>query len=263
MKKLIKVTSVILSAAMVFSMAACGKKVDPKEVFDAAVKKNSEMTSMDMNTTTQMKITQGEESIDMTVDMAMKMAGLNTEGMKYYAETKTSMMGQNIDMTLFYTDGYYYMDAMGQKVKYPMDLTAIMESVKKSTESTNLSSDQMKDVQLKAEGDNQILTFTGDPEKMSTYINDMMASMGQAASNLEGVEMTIKEVNGTYTVNKDGYYTDMTMKMVLDMTMQGETVSMEMDVTGKINNPGQEVAVELPDTEGYQEIDPALLGITG
>ena len=42
---------VIMSTIMVFSMTACAKKADPKEVFDAKVKKNSELTSLDMDTT--------------------------------------------------------------------------------------------------------------------------------------------------------------------------------------------------------------------
>ena len=40
MKKMIKTAAVIMSTIMVFSMTACAKKADPKEVFDAAVKKN-------------------------------------------------------------------------------------------------------------------------------------------------------------------------------------------------------------------------------
>lgn len=71
MKKMIKTAAVIMSTIMVFSMTACAKKADPKEVFDAAVKKNSELTSLDMDTTMKMTMTQGEETMDITVDMNM------------------------------------------------------------------------------------------------------------------------------------------------------------------------------------------------
>lgn len=254
MKKMMRTAAVILSAIMVFSMTACAKKQDPAEVFDAAVKKNSELTSMDMDTTMTMTMTQGEESMDVSVDMNMKVVNLNEDTIEYLAETKTSLMGQSMDATIFYKDGYYYMESMGQKVKYPMNLSELMESVKQSTESTNLQSEQMKEITMTQEGDNTILTFTADPEKMNTYLSEVMGSMSGIGA-MEGMEMTFKDASGTYTVNKDGYYTDMTMKMAVDMTVQDETLSMDMDIVGKINNPGQEVTVEIPDTEGYTEIE--------
>lgn len=79
MKKMIKTAAVIMSTIMVFSMTACAKKADPKEVFDAAVKKNSELTSLDMDTTMKMTMTQGEETMDITVDMNMKMSNMNED----------------------------------------------------------------------------------------------------------------------------------------------------------------------------------------
>lgn len=254
MKKMIKTAAVIMSTIMVFSMTACAKKADPKEVFDAAVKKNSELTSLDMDTTMKMTMTQGEETMDITVDMNMKMSNMNEDSMQYLADTKTSLMGQSMDARIFYKDGYYYMDGMGQKIKYPMDLTELMESVKQSTESTNLQSEQMKEITMAKEGDSTILTFTADPEKMNAYLSEVMGSMS-GMGTMDGMEMTFKEASGTYTVNKDGFYTDMTMKMSVDMAMEGESISMVLDLTGKVNNPGQDVTVEFPDTEGYTEVE--------
>ena len=60
-----------------------------------------------------------------------------------------------------------------------------------------------------------------------------MSGMG----TMDGMEMTFKEASGTYTVNKDGVYTDMTMKMSVDMAMEGESISMVLDLTGKVNTP--------------------------
>lgn len=255
MKKMIRTAALVMSTIMVFSMTACAKKEDPKAVFDAAVKKNAELTSMDMDTTMKMTMTQGEQTMDVTVEMNMKMSNLNQDTMSYLAETKTSTMGQSMDATIFYTDGYYYMDGMGQKVKYPMDLSEIMKAVKESTDNTSLTSEQIKEISMKKEGDNTILTYTGDPEKMNSYMDDIMSNMTGMGAGVEDVDMTIKEVGGTYTVNKDGYYTDMTMNMSVDMTMGGESVSMVLDMTGKVNNPGQDITFDLPSTEGFTEIE--------
>lgn len=255
MKKLMKTAAVVMSAVMMLSMAACAKKADPKEVFDVAVKKNAEMTDMDMDSTMTMKMTQGEQSMDISMKMNAKMNNINTEKMQYLATTTSTAAGQSMEANIFYTDGYYYIDTQGQKIKYAMDLNELMESVKQSTESTNLASDEMKEITMKEDGDNKILTFTADPEKMDTYVQDMMSAMSGQAAGLEGLEMTFKEASGEYTVNKDGYYTAMKMKIIIEMTMDGETVTMDMDIDSTINNPGQAVEITLPDTADYTEID--------
>ena len=71
----------------------------------------------------------------------------------------------------------------------------------------------------------------------------------------------IKTVEGDLTLNKEGYYTNMKMTMDMDMTMQGETIGLKMEMTAEVHDPGKTVEVTLPDTEGYQEIDPSLLNV--
>ena len=235
------------------------KKKAPKELYAEAVKKNQELSSMDMSTVVKMTMSQGEETIDVDVDMDIQMADVNTDRMKYAANGSTSLMGQTIETSVFYTGGYYYMDMMGQKIKYAMDMGQLMEQVKQTTDNGNLNVEYMKDIQAKKDGDNTILTFTADSAKMDGYVKEMMGSMGGVMSGTDGAEFTIKSAEGEMTVNKEGYYTDMKMHMDLDMTMQGETIGLKMDMTAAVHSPGRSVEVVLPDTEGYQEIDASLL----
>lgn len=255
-----KILSIVLSMMMVLSLIGCGKKVDAKALYDEASKKVSEMSSMDMDYDMSMTMTQGEETIDMTMSMNMKMDGMNTENMQYLATGKTSAMGQDMDMQMYYADGYYYMETMGQKMKYAMDIPSLMEQINQSVEGANMDSSYMKEISAKADGDNQILTFTADASKMDAYVQDVMSAMGSAA-NMEGVTYTIKEVSGETVVNKDGYFTTSKIKMVMEMTVQGETMNVNMDMTGIYNNPGQPVTITAPSLDGYTEIDPSLLGM--
>lgn len=253
-----KFLALALSAAMALSLTACGgssKPKDPKEVYAAAVKKNAELKSMDMSTKMNMKITMGEQTMDMDMDMNILMDQVNTDKMKYYAETKTTSEGQSMDMTIFYTDGYYYMDAMGQKIKYQMDLEKMMEQVEQNSVGGEIDVEWLKDLTLKEEGDNQILTFTADPDKMDSFVQEYMSSLG-ATAGVEDMEMTIKDVSGEYVINKEGYYTAMKMTMDIDVSAQGQTMNMIMDMDATINNPGKEVTVDLPSTDGYEEVSP-------
>ena len=180
--------------------------------------------------------------------------------MKYLAAGKTTMAGQDIDMKMYYEGGYYYMETMGQKIKYAMDLNQLMEQVKQSTEGANMESSYMKEIKAKKDGDNQVLTFTADAEKMDSYVQDIMGSMSGAIAGAEDIAYKIKSASGEAVVNKDGYFSSMNIKMSMDMTVQGETVGVEMDTNAVYHNPGQAVTLTAPDLEGYQEIDPAALG---
>lgn len=41
------------------------------------------------------------------------------EHVKFITASSVAMDGMNMETTVFYEDGYYYMEAMGQKMKYP------------------------------------------------------------------------------------------------------------------------------------------------
>ena len=92
---------------LAFSVAGCAKK-DPRELYTEAVKKNQELSGMDMTSVMKMTMTQGEQSVDISMDIGIQMADINTDKMKYVAKGTTSLMGQDIETSMFYTDGYYY-----------------------------------------------------------------------------------------------------------------------------------------------------------
>lgn len=251
-----KCLMLFLTLATVLSLAACKGEKDPKVLYDEASKKTSELASMDVTSVVNMQMTQGENTTDIKMDLDMKMADINTENMRYLAQGTTSLMGQSIEILMYYENGYYYMDSMGQKVKYAMDLNSMMDQIKQSTEGASVNSSYLKEITAKKDGNNQILTFTVDAEKMDAYVQDLM---GQLGTNMEGVTYTIKEASGEATVNKDGYFTNSKIKMSLEMNAQDQTVAMVMDTDSTYNNPGQTVEVTAPDLEGYTEIDAGAL----
>ena len=181
MRKSVKRAAIIaVSALLAMSMAGCAKKKDPKELYTEAIKKNQELSSMDMSSVVKMTMSQGEETIDVDVDMDIQMADVNTDKMKYVAKGSTSLMGQSIETSMFYTDGYYYMDMMGQKMKYAMDMDKLMEQVKQTTDNGNLNVEYMKDIQAKKDGDTTILTFSA--------INVFYARRYAKKENAEAIE---------------------------------------------------------------------------
>lgn len=250
-----KKVTVFLAAAMVFALTACSGGNEAKAVYDDATKKTSELTSIEATSLIDMKMAQGKDEENVTMDLDMKMVDLNTENMRYLAEGKTSVMGQNVDLSMYYEGGYYYMETAGQKIKYAMDLDEMMKQIKQSTENT-MDSSYMKKLAVKKDGENQVLTFTVDASKMETFAKQIMEQLGTGA---EGVTYTIKSVDGEATVNKDGYITAQKVNLSMEMTLEGQTITIDMVTDTTYKNPGQQVEVTAPDLEGYTEVDPSAL----
>lgn len=256
-----KFLSILLSVGMMLAFAGCGSGADGAAIYEAANKKMEELNSLDVSYTMEMKMKNGEETMDISSSMNMKMDSINSaENLRILGEGTTSAEGQDIDTKMYYENGYYYMEAAGQKFKYAMDFEAMLETAEQSV-GGNMDVAYMKEVKVTKSGDNQILTFTGDASKMDAYVQEMMASMG-TMGGMEGVSYTIKEISGEATVNKDGYFSNVKIKMSMDMSMGSESISIDMNMDQVYNNIGQPANITAPaDLDSYMEIDPALLGL--
>lgn len=252
---------ILLSLLMILSLVGCSKSketeksVDPAIIYEDAAKKMADLKDMDATATMKMTVSQGEESMDTSMDMGFKMTGANTEDMRYLCSTKISMLDVDLDMTMFYADGYYYLETLGQKIKTAMDYSTMLDKVNDSTMQTSDLSEYMKDIKATEEGDNTIVTFQLDGEKMTEYIQDTMTDLGIAldSSSYSGIEGNVET-----TINKDGYFSAVKMNLVLDMEVEGQAMKMNMDMDMDYNNPGKAVeSIEIPDLEGYTEVDPS------
>lgn len=250
----------LLSLLMVLSLTGCSKtkemnkSIDPATIYEDAAKKMADLKDLDATVTMRMVIPQGEETMNISMDMNMKMTGANTKDMKYLSNAKMSMLGMDLDMKMFYTDGYYYIETFGQKMKYAIDYSAMLDKVNESTMQTSDLSKYMKEIKATQQGDNTIVTFTLDGEKMTEYIQDIMTELGVG---LDGALYSGIEGNVETTINKEGYFSAVKMSLALDMDVEDQVVKMNMDMDMVYNNPGKAVkAIELPDLEGYTEVDP-------
>ncbi|MCI8512915.1 MAG: hypothetical protein HFE83_13155 [Lachnospiraceae bacterium] len=170
----------------------------------------------------------------------------------------TEADGQSIEMTMFYADGYYYMDAMGQKIKYLMDASEIAAQTEAQTAGVELEVEWLTDLTVEDQGEDKLLKFVGDPDKMHDYVQDTLANSG-SANGLEGMDLTVNEISGEYLIGADGYYKDAKIKMDLTLSADGQEAKMVMDIDMTYNNPGQPVEVTIPSTDGYTEVDASMM----
>lgn len=257
-KKYFNMTLALLACAGVVTMTGCGKK-DPFTVYSDAAKKMAELSSMEMTYDIDMTLELAGESMDMTTSSTAKMSGMNTDDMKINMAMKVGAQGQEMDMNVYYTDGYYYTDSMGTKMKYLMDL----EQAQKELASTGLQTDMKKEDFKEISLEDQVLTFTIDGEKMSSLVDTAMSSLQGLVQGTDA-SIEIGDVKGTASVNKDGYFEANTMTVPLTMDIMGTEMKINMDMDYTYVNPGKEVTVELPDDlADYQEIDMTSAGTAG
>ena len=253
-----KKAAAIISAALLLSITACGSKEDPLATLEAALTKNAQTNDMDMDMDMDMELLQDGVSIGINSEGNMQMSGSSTTDMLYVADMDVEMdmdgQSQSVDTVTFYQDGYCYMETMGTKIKYVMDLNTMMETINQNTGLANIDTSYLTDLTLKKEGNEKIITFNTDPSKMNEYVAQAMGAVsGLMDSN--NMEMTVKKMNGSYSINQDGYCTGTDIYMEMDMVVSGISCSVTADIDITYNNPGQPVNVSIPSTEGYTEVD--------
>lgn len=252
-----RLMTALLAAVMTVTMAGTALAAeDPAALLERVTQKANELDSMDcdLGVHAVMVMQDPEMDLDLSLNldmmMNMKMDQIKSGNLRYKADMAMEFLGQTEYATVFYKDGYYYMDSNGEKIKYPMDLNSMIASVEQTTAAADLAPSLMKSLSVREEGENRVLSCVADPAKMNAYVQDALKPLLGSMD----VGMIIREVKGEYVINKDDYYTSMNMYMVMDMSSYGETLRIIMLLEGNFNNPGQPVNLELPSTDGYSDL---------
>lgn len=265
-----KFLNMILIFTMAFTLTACAEKeavktieetvkstsepivVDAKAIYDEAAKNISELTSIDVTSISNTRMIQGKNEMGNKITLNVKVTDINKESMKYSAIGTSLAEGKEMETSIYYENGYFYLNYLGTKAKSAVETTEIMETVKKGTQGAGLDSSYMKDITAKKDGDNEILIYEVDVQKMNSYVDKMMSEL---ENELNGATYSIQEVKGEATVNKAGYFTKSKMNITLKLTARGESAFLVFDTDITYNNPGQAVEFTIPDLEGYTEVD--------
>lgn len=252
-----RLMTALLAAVMTVTMAGTALAAeDPAALLERVTQKANELDSMDcdLGVHAVMVMQDPEMDLDLSLNldmmMNMKMDQIKSGNLRYKADMAMEFLGQTEYATVFYKDGYYYMDSNGEKIKYPMDLNSMIASVEQTTAAADLAPSLMKSLSVREEGENRVLSYVAVPAKMNAYVQDALKPLLGSMD----VGMIIREVKGEYVINKDDYYTSMNMYMVMDMSSYGETLRIIMLLEGNFNNPGQPVNLELPSTDGYSDL---------
>ncbi len=241
---------------MVCSLLGCSKEKEltAEEVYALAYEKINSMPGMDAKMDMDMSMTAEGETMEVGLEADLLMENLNSEDMKMDMKMTMNMLGIGIDVQAYYVDGYYLMDMMGQKIKYPMPMDEAMGQAAMMQE---VAVEALSEITMTEEEGLRVLTYSVDMVKLTEgFMDDYLNSMGMAEMQ-DGLEY--KSMQGVMKVNEEGYPVEITMELEMTMEMEGVQVDCTADMVAVYNNPGQPVTVEIPDASAYIEVDPETM----
>lgn len=273
--KLKKLLAAGLGLSMMFAVPAYANEADAVAVCQQMEEKNKEMNDTDAYYDYKIVMSDGTDSMDMRLEMNLKANHLqNPDQLKMNVYSRMTMgqiggtaegpagdgaldlSGMTMTYNVYYENGVYYMDMMGQKIKYPVPLAEMMKQIGNTTNPAGAELEYLKDMKLRVEGDDRIVSFTMDMAQLNGLLGQIMSMQGmQPAAGAEGVSISCRDVSGEYVVNPDGWCTKVRMKMTMDMTAAGETMTMTMDGDVGFANPGKPVEVPTPNLAEYQTME--------
>ena len=278
-----KLSALIMALALAFSVTACSggnNKSDSssedtgrtaQEILESNLEKSKDMKDVDMTMAVKYVYetssedssssdSSSEDSSSQTISMNYdaKISDSGEDNMKMAMEGALSASGVSIDMNIYYSDGYYYLNMMDQKMKQQMDVSNLQKQISSTTSQSQLPVYNNKNIVVSQDDyGNTVLDYELNEDGLNEYIqmaaDQISSASGSTASSddLDGIR--ISSFSGTRTLDKD----DNTLKdsaefVMVSSSYEGETVTVTMEVT--YNNPGKSVTVTLPDDlNDYQE----------
>lgn len=261
--KLKRLAAAALSMVMFCSVPAYANEADAVAVYQEMEAKSKEMTDINAYYDFRIDVTDGTESMGGRLEMNMKANNMTVpEAMKCNMYMRLTVDGEEgaepsvITGNIYMLDGMYYIDLLGQKIKYPMPLADIMKNVQATMGAMDTSLDYMENMTLRTEGEDRIVSYTMNEGAMNDLVQTMLGMTGMPAGQ-EGLKMTYRDVSGEYVVNPEGYYTKVRTKMTMDMETEGTKLTIILDGDVGIADPGQPVSVPVPNPEEYQLMETA------
>lgn len=224
----------------------------PKQIYIDAANKTNQSDSMEADAKTTMIMTADSQSLEISSIMNMKYKDLNTSSMKYLATVKTQSSGEESDGITFYTNGSYYIDMNGQKIKMPMNMDEMTAKIKQSSAMYLEDYIYMKNIHMTIdESGNKVISYSIDSEALIDTVKSIYAGLGM---DMTVFEMSIRDVSCVSSITPDGYCKGESVKMIIDMKVEENIISTTTSIDIQYKNPGQAVDFTLPSTNGFSEL---------
>lgn len=175
-----------------------------------------------------------------------------------------ALLGQSIDMHVYYADGVAYYDAQGTKYKMALPIDQLKEQTDQvSTQILQFDESAILKSMATSEKEGSRYRVTVSADAIQSYLKDAMGSTMQNSDSsslvdLNSMNLQFSDVDVSFLIGKDGYIHEQTLQFTCTADMDAMssgvmTGEMEMtyDATVTYNNPGQPVTITAPNLNEY------------
>ena len=267
MKKFISVLLIILMLCSILFVSACSDRDDDddndnnnpstlnaQKLVEDAITKINNLDSYYAIMTQDVHLSMQGISMDMPVNVSIKVQDAKTSNPKMYAIQDMKMLGQSILTELYIEGDYIYLDSEGMQAKISKD--EIGDTDQLSYDKTVkellwvLPDDVMNDVIVKInESGNRYVEVDFDSAKFLEFyesnIEDISSSINASIDDLQISDSKVKIV-----LDKSGYVKEYVLTYKMSISTQGQTANADVNLKIEFIDPGK--AVTVTPMEGYQ-----------
>ncbi|MBQ1318964.1 MAG: hypothetical protein IIY47_04915 [Solobacterium sp.] len=279
----------LMAAVLGMSLAACSSAPKPKDLLLKGLQKNSELSSMTMEGTVNIKLSAEGLDLEIPADMTViadKNGTKETTDDRYYMTMSLSVMGESLNIEMWMQDGKMYSfngtdrfvtDLGDEAFEQPdLDPVQMVTLLFKDIDKAVVEKDGDKSIlnlQISKEGILQMYREVLEKTPDIEGIDEMLSTLEEGMNLVEFNDMKI-------TVNKDGYIEHVYTSAAGEL--EGATLDIEVDLGIKDMNTAvipdfdpalftESTAMELPefdedplekDDAGEVELDDYTLEVT-
>ena len=282
-----KTLSVLLSAMLMFILAACNQTAttvnESSKTEEENKKENTSELTLEQVMTNSMEASEEMKSFAVQMDMKQEMTvpgqteAINMESaidMKVVTEPMTLYQKMDMKMndvgadnalsteTYFSADGIYILDpAANQWMKFPKEMSDQLMQL--SNQQTNPAEEIKKlqqfvdDFSFEQDEQNYILKLNASGDKFTEFIKETFPEELSAGEDMFN-NMKINKVTYEILIDKETYYpTSLNTIMDMEITAEGETLKMKQNMKGKYSdfNTIEEVKVPQEVIDNAVEMD--------
>ncbi len=260
-----KKIALLLSVLLIFTMVtACGsdkgseskqdgaaqnqQTLTAEEIMGKCLEKAKNADSMDMTMTMKMDMEFGGETMSQNMGYDIQMNNATNENLEMAAIINTDMGTENMSQTMYYKDGVYYMDMLGQKYKMAMDPTEVMANMGGANTLTDMDIEDFATLESEEDGDGYSLKFVLNSTAISDMANNLMGEFA------DGAELSVENISGVFHLNSDFMPDEITMDMKMSMNMEGMEVVVNANSLVVYESIGEHIDITFPDFSEYEEM---------
>ncbi len=256
--KKILVTSFLAVATLVSTVGCTSLTVE--EIFSESMQKVTDAKFSDMSLSINMKFSSSTEEMEVAMDTDIMIDATDDSNIKLSNISTTSMMGMEIPITVYYLDGYQYMDMMDQKVK--MEMTIEEYFTANPTVSYASQIESFSEYNMEEVDDNYVISYVVSEEKSQEVFLQSLGGMEELLmADIGEADITFNSIIGENIIDKDYNLKEQNMTIDVNITVEGESVDMLIETKAVINEIAETGEIVFPDFSEYIEIDASELGV--